>query len=333
MYEVNESSEDTDRECSLRHCEDSDSQNDPDCFNTVASFEEYQALNNAIRQATNIINTFDYYKMIDSIRAALLRCSEALSNSYAIINVVSESFKAVQSALKPLSTEITLVNCLSKSNWPLYLEVNDAMESDLLGLDTLESDVTLADEVGVIALKYLDQSWLEGVKRRWDSIDGLGKSERAILLSALGMHERKDYTACVAVLMCILDGLLKKLCGPSFATMEQDETKLFNFIAERYGLKPVEYGRGKKARHPNSRDYAILLIMRSECGILAFESITSYLVNVVLSHSDDEDLFAHNPLRNKICHGIQTNYGTLEHSLKAILITDIVLRLGSFLAE
>lgn len=333
MCEVDEPSEGVDWERSLKHCEDSDFQNDFTSFDTDTSFERYQSLNNAIKQVTNTINSIDYPKMIEVIRSALLRWSEAISNSYEIVNAASTLFKAVQSALKPLSTEISLVSCLKKSNWPLYLEANDAMESDLLGLDTLESDVILADEVKEIALKYLDQSWLEGVKKRWDSIDGLDESERAILLSALGMYERKDYIACVAVLMCILDGLLRKLCGPSFAAMEQDETKLFNIIAERYGLNPVEYGQGKKPRRLNSRDYAILLIMRSECGILAFESITSYLVNVVLSHSDDEDLFAHNPLRNKICHGIQTNYGTLEHSLKAILITDIVLRLGSFLAE
>ena len=36
---------------------------------------------------------------------------------------------------------------------------------------------------------------------------------------------------------------------------------------------------------------------------------------------------AHNPLRNKICHGLQTNYGTLEHSPKAMLAVDIVIRL------
>lgn len=42
----------------------------------------------------------------------------------------------------------------------------------------------------------------------------------------------------------------------------------------------------------------------------------------------DEAIAAHNPLRNKICHGVQTNYGTEEHSLKAILAINLITRLG-----
>lgn len=53
------------------------------------------------------------------------------------------------------------------------------------------------------------------------------------------------------------------------------------------------------------------------------------MVDVVLINAKDFDgKAAHNPLSNKICHGQQTNYGTKEHSIKAILATDIVIRLG-----
>ncbi len=34
------------------------------------------------------------------------------------------------------------------------------------------------------------------------------------------------------------------------------------------------------------------------------------------------------PCRNKICHGIQLNFGTREHALKSILTIDMMIRLG-----
>ena len=54
-----------------------------------------------------------------------------------------------------------------------------------------------------------------------------------------------------------------------------------------------------------------------------------YIVDVVLTGKMDDELAARNPLRNKICHGDQTEYDTKEHSLKVILVTDIMIRLGS----
>lgn len=56
------------------------------------------------------------------------------------------------------------------------------------------------------------------------------------------------------------------------------------------------------------------------------EHAIGYIVGVTLTNDMDDELAAHNPLRNKICHGVQTEYGSLEYSLKAILVTDIVIR-------
>lgn len=64
-------------------------------------------------------------------------------------------------------------------------------------------------------------------------------------------------------------------------------------------------------------------------GMCTIRCAVDYIVDVVLTGKMDDELAARNPLRNKICHGDQTEYGTKEHSLKAILVTDIMIRLGS----
>lgn len=38
-------------------------------------------------------------------------------------------------------------------------------------------------------------------------------------------------------------------------------------------------------------------------------------VNIVLKNYGDDSIAEHNPMRNKILHGVQLNYGIKEHSL------------------
>lgn len=57
---------------------------------------------------------------------------------------------------------------------------------------------------------------------------------------------------------------------------------------------------------------------------LAWTIVTRYLVNVIYS-SDVKYDQSDQPCRNKICHGVQTNYNTKEHALKSILVIDLIL--------
>ena len=83
-----------------------------------------------------------------------------------------------------------------------------------------------------------------------------------------------------------------------------------------------------------SRRHSIVGVV-SGCGEAApfgAEPYTNFR-DTTFANAMDVDLAAHNPLRNKICHGQQTEYGTQEHSLKAILVTDIVIRYGAAILE
>ena len=65
-----------------------------------------------------------------------------------------------------------------------------------------------------------------------------------------------------------------------------------------------------------------------------WDAACKYIADTMLTSEKDWELLADdNPLRNKICHGLQTNYGTEVHSLKAILAVDLLLRLGAIVEE
>lgn len=75
------------------------------------------------------------------------------------------------------------------------------------------------------------------------------------------------------------------------------------------------------------------MLVTTETGWLAFDSAINYLVDITFFKSIDNALAAHNTLRNQICLGKQTEFDTLEHSLKAILDTDLIIRYGGALLE
>ena len=59
-----------------------------------------------------------------------------------------------------------------------------------------------------------------------------------------------------------------------------------------------------------------------------WEAMANYLKNEILCSSDSKKRWKSQPLRNKICHGDQLNFGTQEHSIKAILSIDMLVQLA-----
>ena len=131
--------------------------------------------------------------------------------------------------------------------------------------------------------------------------------------------------------MNILEGLIEKY-APQNKPLDGEQTELFNTYARQLGLKET-IDKGKHRNLNNIKDKVLLILISSESGWLAFNKAVDYLVRVTLTNSMNFDLAAHNPLRNKICHGEQTEFGTLEHSLKSILVTDLIIRYGGALLE
>ena len=67
------------------------------------------------------------------------------------------------------------------------------------------------------------------------------------------------------------------------------------------------------------------MTVMTESGYLLWEAMANYLKNEILCSSDSKKRWESQPLRNKICHGDQLNFGTQEHSIKAILNGDAYL--------
>ena len=270
----------------------------------------------------------DYAAMLRNVYPALQRFAD-----YAKEITQGIDFDAIADAMRPIALKAKRVELLGRSNWPMYL-VDDAEVCN--GLDMLSSQATdeeLKELVAGIACANLGSEWLMETRSRWEDHVELSAGEKGVLTRALDRHERGDYEGCVALLMNLFEGLVEKYFPDEMSKLEGKQAELFDWHAKKFGVGLSHKKNGEPRELANVKDKVLVMVVLSDNGWYTFQHAAGYIVGVTLTNAMDADLAARNPLRNKICHGQQTDYGTQEHSLKAILVTDIVIRYGAAILE
>lgn len=291
--------------------------------------DSYKAFNPIKTTAATLSSISESLKWLTSdYRSQMFEAAKAISEVWSTKitdSVPNAVFSGINSSFLPYRNRFHALEVMEKSNWPLYLVGGDDLASDLANVD-LEC-AYLGEEVGEIAERYLDDKWLASVSERWSSHDELGQGKGAMMKKALGYHAAGQYDACVSILMCLFEGLTSAYLGTSFRLKGENEEEAFGYVAKKHRLKSLDERATSKLSAP--KDLVLAMSLQADTGWYTWGKISDYIVGVVLANKYEEEIAAHNPLRNKICHGEQTNYGTREHSLKAILATDLLIRLGN----
>ena len=321
---------------------------------TLKAFAQARELSRDVTAALESIQA-EYKQMQDSVAATrevfkaasaawanLPDCALIFRNVYPALQRFADyakevtrgiDFDAITGVLRPIALKTKRIELLRRANWPMYL-VDDA--EVCAGLDMLlpqAADEELKDFVAEIACANLDSEWLGETRSRWEDHVELSSGERGVLTRALNRHEKGDYEGCVALLMNLFEGLVGKYFPDEMSKLEGERAELFDMHAEKLGVGLSHKKDGEPRKLTNVKDKVLVMVVLCENGWYTFKYAAEYIVGITFANAMDADLAAHNPLRNKICHGEQTEYGTQEHSLKAILVTDIVIRYGAAILE
>ena len=265
----------------------------------------------------------DYASMIQGMYPAIRQITERVREATKDINL-----KALAESMRPLALRARRIEILDKTNWPMYLANGEPLSAALDSLPDNMTDEEMREQVTGIAFEQLGSDWLAEVKERWHEHDEISTGEMRLLNSALERHAKCDYEGCVSLLMGLLEGLIHKY-APTVKELDDEQAELFDMSAKDHGLSPSHRKDGKLRKLEKTKDQILILVILSENGWYTFRHASNYIVGITLTNTMDEGLAAHNPLRNKICHGEQTDFDTREHSLKAILVTDLIIRFGA----
>lgn len=272
------------------------------------------------------------YKQID-YSVALQSVHAAMEHVAKVVKAATEKIdlSGIINAFKPIAIKLNRLSVLTKTQWPMYLVDNPKACDQIDSLPDDAPDEVLKSRVGQIAVECLDDQWLDETRAIWESHEEISEGEMRILVSALERHRKQDYEGCVSLLMNIVEGLIDKY-APDGKALNEEQEEAFDIYAKQHRVATL-YSEGKRRKLRNIKDKVLLMLVTSENGWLVFDSAINYLVGITFINSMDNALAAHNPLRNQICHGKQTEFDTLEHSLKAILVTDLIIRYGGALLE
>ena len=273
-----------------------------------------------------LYNQIDYSAALRSVHAAMQHVAK-------VVKAATEKIElnGIVNVFKPIAIKLNRLSVLTKTQWPMYLVDNSKACDQIDSLPDDASDEVLKSRVDQIAFECLDEQWLNETKAIWESHEEISEGEMRLLVSALERHRKQDYEGCVSLLMNIFEGLIEKY-APDGKALNEEQEKAFDIYAKQHRVATL-YSEGKRRKLRNIKDKVLLMLVTSENGWLVFDSAINYLVDITFINSMDNALAAHNPLRNQICHGKQTEFDTLEHSLKAILVTDLIIRYGGALLE
>ena len=212
------------------------------------------------------------------------------------------------------ANRLRFLDSLRDKKWPLFLIRDEALiDSVMQAWDSGADNSTIC---GLVS-DYFLKGFLEQTEERWRNNTLIRDERIPVLLEALEMHKAGHFYSSVSILMCQVYGVASDIIDleKRHGLVVEIESKKKVAKAFKIEEKNIDTEKGKIAQ-------GFLFVRHS---IVSWQAVIEYLNSEILCSSQSKRRWETQPLRNKICHGDQLNYGTLEHSLKAILVIDMLL--------
>lgn len=262
-------------------------------------------------------------KLNESMQPIIARQEDMLSGIRDAISVFQASLPKIENEeLKLYANNIRFLRFLENIKWPLFLERNKTLQESLSQyyIETGDYDY---DGIRDTIFEYYSDDKIEDICELWKEILQDDVMRFDILKQAIILHREEKYYASTALLMSQVDGIITKADNFIKDRSYKVNEDTIKALCKRY---KYEYPNWKKNSNDHERAQMLKLMAITEEGLIYWDAITKYIIDIVLKRNGDDDIAAYNPMRNKILHGVQLNYGTKEHSLKAILTVDLLIQ-------
>ena len=290
-----------------------------DAINKIPKFMENPELKKAIENTQRLAATLgDVVVSISQSKAvkAFGKLAEQLSNIK--LPQLSEETKAGLENYHYL-------NKLESLQWPLYFVFDKDLMQELVPFTSISEDNE--EKIRDIVYNFCTPELVKGLLEDWKKSSVINQSRIPILEEAITLYLREMYYGSVSVFACQLNGIITD-------TYEMQRSYGKDFDLEDIKLAYRNFNPKKeipqRIKKDSERTQLLWFITDAEEGIVYWIKAIEYIYNIVLTSEDSMNQSNH-PCRNKICHGIQLNFGTKEHALKSILAIDMMIRLAESL--
>ena len=266
-------------------------------------------INDIIEYSQQLANTIvDVSKIIQPL-------CDYINDLYSRIN-----FQSIADRFYTVFDSAKYLTILENTKWPLFFIDSKKLKEDIINAyDDNMSDNS--EKITQIVFSYFTDDFINNkIKNKWNSCTSIREDRKPLLFEAVEMHNKGYYYSSTSLLMCQVYGIASDIVDTAKKYQLELSEKDKEDIADYFNLKleDIDKEKGK----------LIQMTMLSEDGVMKWAVIANYLKEEILSSSESKKRWEKQPLRNKICHGDQLNFGTKEHSLKAILVINILIQLS-----
>lgn len=297
--------------------------------------------------ASKLVNTLDYFQspewqaMAENYHNMMKRIGDAVKQFYEseamqsigrLAKQMEEYIIAIPNIKIPktgisedtykMFKEIICLQYLEKIQWPLFLLIDDelmyVLEPFVNGTDVEQT------QVKQVVLDFLNDDYILKLSEKWEYKTAINPARIAALKEAVKMYMDGYFYGCTALLLCQFEGIVSDIYK-----MEIDAGKEFTLedLKSAYMYYNPDKKLNSKLSINSEKNQLLAILSKTDRGFYYWFAVVGYLYKIIMTSSEEMNESEH-PCRNKICHGIQLNYGTREHALKAILIIDMTIKLG-----
>lgn len=267
-------------------------------------------------------------RAMQSITATIQSASEmgrmfaqSLSNLFEAARTITSQISESLGGFVQVAQDLQYNGKLRYLKWPLYFERDQKLIDYFNSIDTGEKiKITKKqeDEIANLVFHCLDEEWLINLQDRWRASSFIEPDRGKLLDEGVALYRNDFYYGSTALMICQVYGIamaINKFVKKNNLIASSEDKEL---IQKTFSIIKIDSEKGQMLQ----------LFMNSQVGGFVWYYIAEYFHSEILCSSESKTRMYRHPLRNKICHGTQVNFGTKEHALKAILCIDILIRLG-----
>lgn len=265
------------------------------------------------------ISKLDFHNLItDSLEKILGELPSILSNYQLLIPKIT----IPTSILKTLG-DICYIQLLEQIEWPLYLESDKFVKKIITSKCNIQDEeIPLVDIAKELCIYYSNEK-IDFFAQKWEKLC-TNQKRLKLLQEAIKLHKSGLYFGSTSLLMCQVNGLICEIYQIIEKNHFSFEKKNVREICEYFEIDYNNHLKAVQKKNPSERHLMIRLMLYDKTGNIYTKAVIEYIYKIILTSTDG--LYEeHNPLRNKICHGTDLEFGTEEKSLKSILVIDLLL--------
>lgn len=250
--------------------------------------------------------------VLSSLLSNVLKICDNIASLLGSLDVIAITEKITE-AMIPIS----YINLLERLGWPIFFIDNTQLRNDILEVCKYNDNLNLVSE---IIFDYFTKEYITIMEKDWLDCPVLKEDRKPILSQIIYTHNQGLYYASTSTAMCQIFGIasdIENLLTNNDMTLNNEEKEYLSEILN-LDLKYINKEKGRLFQ----------ITMFTKSGAHLWIAMVNYLKNICLCSDVDYSKKIQHPLRNKICHGEQLHYGTKEHSLKALMIIDMLVQLA-----